>query len=217
MRRINTGLVAGAVTLVSVSVLAQEARRPALAGRWEVNREASTAPGSGDVPRPDGPPDGGPPPGGRGGIGGGGGGGRGGFGGGGGIGGPGIGGGAARPSAEEMERRRALMQEVMQLPPRFTLAQKDDTISFIELDGVVRSYVANGKSEKHQLTNGIVETKTGWKGESLEMEVKVDRLTIRRTFAIGGTGSRQLEVTTTVDGGRRRAGSKTVFDESESQ
>ena len=64
-----------------------------------------------------------------------------------------------------MERRRALMQEAMQLPPRFTLAQKADTISFIEPDGVVRSYVANGKSEKHQLTNGIVETKTAWKGE----------------------------------------------------
>ena len=123
----------------------------------------------------------------------------------------------SRPSAEEMERRRALMQEAMQLPPRFTLAQKADTISFIEPDGVVRSYVANGKSEKHQLTNGIVETKTAWKGESLEMEVKVDRLTIRRTFAIGGTGSRQLEVTTTLDGGRRGASSKTVFDESESQ
>ena len=147
-----------------------------------------------------------------------GGGGRGGVGGGSGFGGPGPGGGgAARPSAEEMERRRALMQEVMQLPPRFTVAQKADTISFIEPDGVVRSYVANGKSEKHQLTNGIVETKTAWKGESLEMEVKVDRLTIRRTFAIRGTGSRQLEVTTTVDGGRRGAGSKTVFDESESR
>ena len=105
----------------------------------------------------------------------------------------------------------------MQLPPRFTLAQKDDTISFIEPDGVVRSYVANGKSEKHQLTTGIVETKTAWKGESLEMEVKVDKLTIRRTFAIRGTGSRQLEVTTTLDGGRRGAGAKAVFDESESQ
>ena len=62
-----------------------------------------------------------------------------------------------------MERRRALMDEVMQLPPRFTVAQKDDTISFIEPDGVVRSYVANGKSEKHQLTNGVVETKTAWR------------------------------------------------------
>ena len=70
MRSINSGIVAAAVTVVSVSVLAQEARRPSLAGRWELNREASTAPGSGDVPRPDGPPDGGPPPGGRGGMGG---------------------------------------------------------------------------------------------------------------------------------------------------
>jgi hypothetical protein len=216
MRRISSGIVTATVTLVSVGALAQEASRPVFAGRWEINREASTAPGSGDMPRPDEPPDGGPPPGGRGGMGGGG---RGGFGGGG-FGGPGRGpggGGAARPSAEEMERRRALMEEVMQLPPRFTVAQKDDTISFIEPDGVVRSYVANGKSEKHQLTNGIVETKTAWKGETLEMEVKVDRLTIRRTFAIRATGSRQLEVTTTFGGGRRGAGAKTVFDEAESQ
>jgi hypothetical protein len=139
---------------------------------------------------------------------------RGGFGGRGG--GPG-GGAGARPSADEMERRRALMEELMQLPLRFTVAQKDDTISFIEPDGVVRSYVANGKSEKHQLTNGVVETKTAWKGESLEMEVKVDRVTVRRTFVVRGTVSRQLEVMTTFDGGRRGAGSKTVFDESELQ
>ncbi len=213
MKCINGGIVIAAVTLASVGVVAQEAARPVLAGRWEINREASTAPGS-EIPRPGGPPGDGPPPGGRGGLGGGG---RGGFGGGGfGGRGGGPGGGApARPSADEMEGRRALMAEVMQLPPRFTLMQKDDTISVIEPDGIVRSYVANGKSEKHQLTNGVVETKTAWKGDRLEMELKVDRLLIRRTFAIRSSNGRQLEVTTTFDGGARGAASKAVFDESE--
>ena len=208
MRRINSGVVTAAVTLVSVSALAQEASRPALAGRWELNREASTAPGSGDVPRPDGPPGDGPPPGGRGGMGGGG---RGGFGGGGfgGRGGGPGGGGAARPSADEMERRRALMEEVMQLPPRFTVAQKDDTISFIEPDGVAGPTATKTGHERHQLTNGVVETKTVWRGDRLENggeSGSADRTTAPSPFV---ARPRQLEVLRPAgevlqrDGGRR--------------
>lgn len=216
MGSINSGIVAAAVTFASVGGLAQEAQRPALAGRWEMNREASTAPGSGEIPRPDGPPGDGSPPGGRGGMGGGG---RGGVGGGGfgGRGGGPRGGGAARPSADEMEGRRALMAEVMQLPPRFTLTQRDDALSVIEPDGIVRTYVANGRSEKHQLANGVIETKAAWKGDRLEMELKVDRLLIRRIFAIRRTDGRQLEVTTTFDRGPRGTAATAVFDEADAR
>jgi hypothetical protein len=191
----------------------QDAARPVLAGTWQLNRELSTAPGSGDLPDTSGPGDDGPRGGGRGGGGRGGGMGRP-----GGMGsGPGAGGMAQRPSAEEIARRRALIDEAMQLLPRFAVTQKGDTISFIEPDGVVRSYVANGRSEKHQLTNGVVDTRTAWKGEVLEMEVKVDRLTLRRRFALGRDGLRRLEVTTAFDGGRRGTGPKSAYDEAEPQ
>ena len=58
-------------------------------------------------------------------------------------------------------------------------------------------------------------TKTAWKGEVLEMEVNVDRLTLRRRFALGADGLRRLEVTTAFDGGRRGTGPKSVYDEAE--
>jgi hypothetical protein len=196
---------------MAVTLAAQTGQRPNLAGTWRLNAELSSAPGSGPVPGDSGPPDGGRAPGGMGGVRG-----RGGMPGGGGFGGrPDGGGDGRRPSSEEMERRRALREELTQLPPRFTLAQKDDTITFIEPDGVVRSYVANGKSEKHQLVNGIVETRTRWKGEGFEMELTVDRLTLRRTFALRSGEVRQLEVTAAFDGGRRDAKPRYVYDAAE--
>jgi hypothetical protein len=110
-----------------------------------------------------------------------------------------------------MEPRRALLMELVTLPPRVTIVQKGDTVTFAEPDGVVRSYVANGKAEKHQLTNGVVETKTRWKGEVLEMELTVGRITLRRLFAVRDGDPRQLDVTTELPGGRR-APVKAVYD-----
>jgi hypothetical protein len=103
---------------------------------------------------------------------------------------------------EEMAARRALMQEALQMPQKFTLAQDGDKLIFIEPDGVVRTYVANGKDEKHQLTNGTIETKARWDKDALVMEIKAsERGKFTRTFTVSGT-PRRLEVATMFDGNK---------------
>ncbi len=109
------------------------------------------------------------------------------------------------------------MGEVMQLPVRFTLIQESDKIVITEPDGVVRSYVANGKAEKHQLTSGTVETKTTWDGPSLKMQIAVgERVKVERRFTLRDD-PRRLEVSTGFDRtpkGQRRLH---VYDEALSQ
>jgi hypothetical protein len=189
--------------------------RPVLSGEWALNKSMSSAPGVGGTPddggrmRGRGPGGGGPGGGGHGG--GMGGGRRGGMGGGGGgMRGGGPGGAGGRDEA--FAAHRALMQEVMLLPARFTIAQDGDKISFIEPDGVVRTYLVNDKAEKHSLTNGTIETKSRWEKGALLMEVKPsDGMKITRTFALR-TDAHQLEVTTTFDRGPKDAKRITVYD-----
>lgn len=217
--------VACAIAWSWTGVAARQA--PDLGGAWVVNRDLGTAPGSEPGPGPGGregrgrgPGGGGPGGGGgRGGPGGGGGGGLGGFGGGrggGGRGGPGgPGGGDPRGRRDDMEARRALMDEVMHLPARFTLAQDGDKIVIIEPDGVVRTYLVSGKKEKHQLTNGVIETTSTWDKATLKMEILVgERLKLVRTFALTAD-PRRLQVTTTVDGGPKDRALVEVFDEAD--
>ena len=190
-----------------------------LSGAWELNRDLSSAPGSGPV-APDGPGRGGP--GGGRGPGGPGGGGRGPGGGGGGGFGGGFGGGGGRPrggppvgapSREDMEARRALVQDVLTLPARMTITQDGDKVVLIEPDGVVRTYVVNGAAEKHQLTNGTIETKAKWDGATLRMEIVVGaRMKLVRTFEVSDD-PRRLQVTTAFEGGRKDQAQRTVYDE----
>lgn len=221
MRHVGGAAIAVAVlgfVLAGVGPSAQAAAAD-LAGSWELNRDLSSPPGSG----PGGPDPGarrrpggggGRGPGGGGGVGGGGGrgpGGGGGFGGGGGRarGGPPAG----APSREDMEARRALMQEVLTLPARVTITQDGNKVVFIEPDGVVRTYVANGASEKHQLTNGTIETKSKWNGAALRMEITIGaRATLVRTFEVRDD-PRRLEVATAFAGGRKDQAQLTVYDE----
>lgn len=188
-----------------------------LSGQWVVNTNLSSAPGGGFDPAGDGRENGrasgrrgesggpGGPPGGRGGGFGGG------FGGVGGRGGPDAG---ARPlSEEERARLRALTQEVMALPTRFTLIQSKDALRIVEPDGVTRAYAINGKNEKHQLTHGTVTTKTRWSDGAVVMELEAGgRLKIRRSFRLRDNGPRQLEVTTGPDAGPPGASRVTVYD-----
>jgi hypothetical protein len=177
-----------------------------LAGVWERNHELSSPPGGmptpGDGERTRRAPAGG----------GSGGGARGrGFGG---IGGgrPGEPGGG-RPSPEDLERQRAIVQEVMELPARLTITQDGEKVMFVEPDGVVRTYVANGKTEKHQLTSGTIETKSSWDGGSLRMEIRVGgRAKLIRTFGVRDD-PRRLEVTTAFDGAPKETRRLMVYDE----
>jgi hypothetical protein len=208
--RVVAALAAGVLLAAFVSISAFE-RAVNLSGVWELNRDLSSAPGG--MPGPDGGGRGrggpGRPGGGFGG--GGGGGGRGGFGGMGGR--QGAGPGSVGPSPEEMEQQRAVMQEVMQLPTKLTITQDGDKVMFTEADGVVRTYLANGKSEKHQLTSGTIETKSSWEGAQLRMEVTTGgRGKLIRTFAVR-EAPRRLEVTTAFDGAPKDSRRMVVYDE----
>ena len=115
-----------------------------------------------------------------------------------------------------MAARRALVDEVVTLPARLTIAQEGDRLVFIEPDGVVRTYVANGKKEKHQLTNGTIETTTSWNGPRLTMTIVAgDRLRLTRTFTLATGQPRRLEVTTTFERAPKDARHLVVYDEAD--
>ncbi len=210
-------VLSAAVALVTASAVS--ARAPIdVSGVWELNRDLSSAPG--------GIPAGGEQAG-RGGRGPGGGGrgpGAGGPGGGGRAGGGPRGGGARggpaggeRPSKEQMEAGRALLAEVMELPVRFTLIQDGEKLTVTEPGGVVRTYLVNGKAEKHQLTNGTIETKTSWDGPSLVMQITVgERMTVQRAFKIR-EDPRRLEIATGFARAPKDARRLQVYDERPAQ
>ncbi len=209
LRRFAVALAAACLlTPVPPTAADQPPVRPLLAGAWSIDKTLSTAPGS--VAMPDDDMDGAAEGGGRGpgggGFGGMGGGRRGGMG----RGMGGAGGGTRREG--DMAARRALLEELMALPPKFTIAQDGDKVVFIEPDGVVRTYVADDRTEKHQLQNGTIETKSRWDGDALEMELKPSGgLTITRRYAVRGT-PRQLEVTTTANRGPKNAKRIAVYE-----
>ncbi len=173
-----------AVALLSAAALEAGAAESAnLTGTWRLNRGQSGAPGAqpqaGDPGEPRGR--GGRGPGAGGGMAGGrrGGMGRGGMGRGGAMG-PG---GRQRPSEEELTRTRELMREVLEPESSFTIARSDTTVTFVFPDGRTRTYAANDKGEKHQLTAGTVETKAKWDGGQFVVRTKVsDRISVVQTY-----------------------------------
>ena len=180
-----------------------------LSGAWELNREASSSIPAGLGPDTDG---GGHR--GDGGSGSGHGGGRGGFGGSGmgAMGGHGAPGGppADRPDKEEMQRMRDLTHEVLVSPVRLVIDQAEALVTFTDDEGHVRRFAANGKSEKHQLTSGTVNTKTRWEDGAVVMELEIPHgVKLSRRYALSvAAGARQLIVTTDVTGGDRGPGGK---------
>jgi hypothetical protein len=136
----------------------------------------------------------------------------GGFGGGGGM--RGGGGGGMDPQA--MQARFALMREIMQPADQLTITLSSDnkSVSMTYADGRVFEYKADGSKEKHQLTNGTVETKTKWDGPTLETEYDLDGgFKIVRDYALSEK-SHQLVITTKMEGGRMRQGRemKAIYD-----
>jgi hypothetical protein len=181
----------------------QEPYRPWLAGNWSINRALTTARGATPMP-----PDGlqGRPVATYGS----------GMGGSKGIGGPpnrGRGIYLAPPlSPEDIEARKRLMREVMEMPKRLSIEQDGDRLVFTEPGGIVRIYLANNRAEKHQLVNGTIETRTRWEGDALLMEVRpADGVRIQHAFAIRGT-PRRLEIATTFDGLPKDVKRLTVYD-----
>jgi hypothetical protein len=146
----------------------------------------------------------------RGGYGGGGG-GYGGGGRGGGMGGMGRGGmGGGQMSDEqkqEMERRRALMKELLAPSDRMTVTVENDVVTFTESDGRVRRFKTDGKKEKHQFDNGTVETRTKWDNDGLVIETDLQNgMKLTQTYTIAAGEKRQLVLATKMEGGMGRGG-----------
>jgi hypothetical protein len=227
MRRLTRALcvpaIAGLVVVCGEGALRASqtptTEKPRLSGQWQLNKEASSlqdqqssSSGSSSNGSGYGGGRGGGMGRGGGGMGGRGGGGMGRGGGGmGGMGGGGMGRGGVSMTPEDEEKqkvRRALMQEVMETDATFTIIEGDGTISFTHPDGRVVAYKTDGKKEKHQLTNGTIETKTKWdkdtQGLVIEMDLG-DGAKVTHTYTVTGS-PRQLADSIKMEGGHSRGG-----------
>jgi hypothetical protein len=70
-----------------------------------------------------------------------------------------------------MQQRVALMQEIVEPATHLVITQAADAITFVDEQGHSRRFATTGKTEKHQLANGTIETKTRWDGASLRQEI----------------------------------------------
>jgi len=103
---------------------------------------------------------------------------------------------------QEMERRRALMKELLQPSDRMTLTVENDMVTFTESDGRVRKFRTDGKKEKHQFDNGTVETKSKWDNSGLVIETDLQSgMKLTQTYTIAAGEKRQLVLATKMEGG----------------
>jgi len=187
----GTALLVWALVLAGPSVgptVAQEAT--SLRGQWRLNAAASDLGGAPSEAETPGPRGGRAPMGG------------------GGFGGPGVspfGGMRGRPpmDAEAMKQRRDLIRELLEPVQRFTLEHDATMARFTYADGRQVTYRTNGKAEKHQATNGVVETETRWQKGALVRETHLDDgLRITETFT--RPAPEQLTLTVKMSGGPLR-------------
>jgi len=171
--------------------------RPKIEGAWTLNHDIGDRPGR-SAGMPDDQGGGGHRHGGYGGGGGGYGGGMGGMRGGG----MGGGGQMSDEQKQEMERRRALMKELLQPSDRMNVTVENDLVTFTESDGRVRKFKTDGKKEKHQFDNGTVETKSKWDNTGLVIETALQNgMKLTQTYTIAAGEKRQLVLATKMEGG----------------
>jgi hypothetical protein len=119
-----------------------------------------------------------------------------------------------------MEKTMALMQELMTPTAHWIMTSADDgTIVFSDAEGRSSRYIPNDKKEKHQLTDGTIETKTRWDNGQLRQEIFLSAgMKAVRVFAVMPQ-DKQLTVTTTMEGGRgeRRPPFRLVYDRDENR
>ncbi len=103
---------------------------------------------------------------------------------------------------QEMERRRALMKELLQPSDRMNVTVENDIVTFTESDGRVRKFKTDGKKEKHQFDNGTVETKSKWDNTGLVIETDLQNgMKLTQTYTIAAGEKRQLVLATKMEGG----------------
>jgi hypothetical protein len=119
---------------------------------------------------------------------------------------------------EKLKAARALIEELMTPSAVLTIGDHDGAVTFTEADGRTRSYKTDNRKEKHQVTNGTVETRTRWEEGSLVIETELDAgLKVTQTYSVGAD-PRQLTVLTKLEGGpgrmsRQRPPRRTVYDD----
>jgi hypothetical protein len=119
-----------------------------------------------------------------------------------GRGGMGGGGQMSDEQKQEMERRRALMKEMLQPSDRMTVTVENDIVTFTESDGRVRKFKTDGKKEKHQFDNGTVETKSKWDNGGLVIETDLQNgMKLTQTYTVASGEKRQLVLATKMEGG----------------
>jgi hypothetical protein len=103
---------------------------------------------------------------------------------------------------QEMERRRALMKELLQPSARMNVTVENDIVTFTESDGRVRKFKTDGKKEKHQFDNGTVETKSKWDNTGLVIETALQNgMKLTQTYTVTAGERRQLVLATKMEGG----------------
>ena len=86
---------------------------------------------------------------------------------------------------EARKQRTELVRELVQPARRFTITQDAASVSFTFDDGRTVRYRTDGKAEKHQAINGVVETETRWKKGRLVRETHLDDgMSIEETFTL---------------------------------
>ncbi len=119
-----------------------------------------------------------------------------------GRGGMGGGGQMSDEQKQEMERRRALMKELLQPSDRMNVTVENDIVTFTESDGRVRKFKTDGKKEKHQFDNGTVETKSKWDNTGLVIETALQNgMKLTQTYTVAAGEKRQLVLATKMEGG----------------
>ncbi len=108
-------------------------------------------------------------------------------------------------SPEVRKQRAELMRELLQPIRRMTIAEDGGVVSFTYEDGRTVRYRTNGKAEKHQAINGVVETETRWKKGRLVRETNLDDgMSIEETFWTEPPGVLVVELETSGGPGRRK-------------
>jgi len=116
---------------------------------------------------------------------------------------------------EQMERARAIVEELMMPSTRWVITRSEQgAIAFTDAEGRSMKFVPDGRKEKHQLAGGTIETQTAWKDAHLRQEISLPGgMKLTRTFAVM-PDPRQLVVSTTTEGGRggRRPPTRFVYE-----
>ena len=191
--------IAMAAAIASLDAQVPTTSAPSLVGAWTLNKDLSDTPE--DRAGGDGREDGS----GRRGGGFGGGRRRGGFGGGG-FG----GGGAERRNAEDVQRLRNALRDVMAAPEHLTITQSSTTVIMTAGDGRTTRFSTDGRKIKDESTN--VKRKTAWQAGKLVSEISgLAPGKITETYSVDADGG-QLHVKLQIDGPQRKATVNRVYD-----